>query len=137
MRQPRANVIGCPLCDVQFGLSCNQESSTMRSFISTSVQPALASRQAARRDVGQYQPVVDVARSGEGQHLGADVDAIDRLDALLCLVILPTRHHGRSSGIVLEEQPLAGLVTVRDGKIVRTEVFPSRERALDAVRSRD
>jgi len=62
---------------------------------------------------------------------------VEEIDSCTCLVILPTRHHGASSGIVLEEQPLAGLVTVRDGKIVRTEVFPSRERALDAVRSRD
>ena len=62
---------------------------------------------------------------------------VEEIDSCTCLVILPTRHQGPSSGIVLDEQPLAGLVTVRDGKIVRTEVFPSRERALDAARSRD
>jgi ketosteroid isomerase-like protein len=64
------------------------------------------------------------------------VGEVEEIDGCTCLVILPTRHRGPSSGIVLDEEPLAGLVTVRDGKIVRTEVFPSRERALDAARSR-
>ena len=65
------------------------------------------------------------------------VGVVEEIDSCTCLVILPTRHRGPTSGIVLDEQPLAGLVTIQDGKIVRTEVFASREHALDAARSPD
>ena len=62
---------------------------------------------------------------------------IEEIDGSRYLVIVPTQSRGASSGIVLDEQPLAGIVTVRDGKIVRTEVYLSREQALRAARSRE
>lgn len=61
------------------------------------------------------------------------LDEIREIGPSRLLVITPTRSWGRSSGIVLDEQRLACIVTVREGKIVRTEVYQSAERALQAA----
>jgi ketosteroid isomerase-like protein len=61
------------------------------------------------------------------------ITEISEIDAARCLVVTPTRSTGRSSGVVLDDQRLACIVTVRDGKIVRTEVYGSREQALRAT----
>jgi ketosteroid isomerase-like protein len=49
------------------------------------------------------------------------------------LAITPTRFRGKSSGVTLPEQRMGSIVTVRGGKIVRTEVYPSPEEALEAA----
>jgi len=38
-----------------------------------------------------------------------------------------------ASGVALREERVASIVTVRGGKIVRTELYPSPEEALEAV----
>jgi ketosteroid isomerase-like protein len=58
---------------------------------------------------------------------------VTEIDEERVLAITPTRHEGRSSGVALEEEPMACIVTVRGGKIIRTEVYPSPEEALAAV----
>jgi ketosteroid isomerase-like protein len=49
------------------------------------------------------------------------------------LAITPTRHQGKASGVTLPEQRFACIVTVRGGKVIRTEVYPSPEEALEAA----
>src|ERR1700726_3761327 len=57
---------------------------------------------------------------------------VTEIDKDRVLAIVPTSIRGAASGVVIES-PLAFVVTVRDGKIVRTEVYSSREDALKAV----
>lgn len=65
------------------------------------------------------------------------LEQVIEIDDERVLAITPTRHSGRSSGVVLEEERMACVVTVRDGKIVRTEVYSSPEAALKAVGLQD
>jgi ketosteroid isomerase-like protein len=48
--------------------------------------------------------------------------------------ILNYRGRGRASGIPVEIARMAGVWTIREGKVVRAEWFGSREEALDAAR---
>ena len=49
---------------------------------------------------------------------------------------MPTSFRGKQSGAETEQR-LAGMVTVRDGKVVRTEVYRSPEEALEATGLRE
>jgi ketosteroid isomerase-like protein len=59
----------------------------------------------------------------------AEVTEIDRERVL---AVLPTKYRGRRSGAESEQQ-LAAVLTVRQGKVVRTEAFGSPEEALEAA----
>jgi ketosteroid isomerase-like protein len=61
------------------------------------------------------------------------LEQVMEIDKDRVLAILPDRIQGRSSGVVLSEERLGAIVTVRDGKIIRTEVYPSPEAALKAA----
>jgi len=61
------------------------------------------------------------------------LEQVTEIDTDRVLAIVPTRLQGKSSGVTLPEQRLASIVTVRDGKIVRTEVYSSPEEALKAA----
>jgi ketosteroid isomerase-like protein len=61
------------------------------------------------------------------------LEQVMEIDDERVLAITPTRHAGRSSGIVLDEERMACVVTVREHKIIRTEVYSSPEAALKAV----
>jgi ketosteroid isomerase-like protein len=61
------------------------------------------------------------------------LERVTEIDEERVLAITPTRHAGRSSGVPLDEEPMACIVTVRDGTIVRTEMYPSATEALKAV----
>jgi ketosteroid isomerase-like protein len=61
------------------------------------------------------------------------LEQVREIDKDRLLAITPTRHEGRASGVPLDEVRMACIVTVREGKIVRTEVYPSVEEALKAV----
>jgi ketosteroid isomerase-like protein len=61
------------------------------------------------------------------------LERVTEIDADRVLAIVPTSHVGRSSGVVLSEERIGVIVTVRDGKIVRSEVYPSPEKALKAA----
>jgi ketosteroid isomerase-like protein len=56
------------------------------------------------------------------------IDAGDRV-----ISVQTYRGRGRASGAVVEWTDLAGVWTIRDGKVVRVAWFPTREEALDAV----
>jgi ketosteroid isomerase-like protein len=56
------------------------------------------------------------------------IDAGDQVVA-----IQSQRVRGRASGVELEMKSYAQVWTVRDGKLVRSEFFPTREEALEAV----
>jgi ketosteroid isomerase-like protein len=58
---------------------------------------------------------------------------VTEIDEDRVLAIMPTSTRGKSSGIALEEQRFGCIVTVRGGKIIRTEVYPSPEEALEAA----
>jgi hypothetical protein len=58
---------------------------------------------------------------------------VTEIDTDRVLAITPTIFRGKSSGVVLREERVAGIVTVRAGKIVRTELYRSPEQALKAV----
>src|SRR2546430_2330334 len=61
------------------------------------------------------------------------LEQVTEIDQNRVLAIMLTFVRGKSSGVVLKNERLAGIVTVRDGKIIRTEVYPSPEQALKAV----
>ncbi|TML00262.1 MAG: hypothetical protein E6G34_01875 [Actinobacteria bacterium] len=61
------------------------------------------------------------------------LEQVKEIDEERVLAITPTRHRGRSSGVALHEERMAAVVTVREGKIIRTEVYRSPEEALRAV----
>jgi ketosteroid isomerase-like protein len=61
------------------------------------------------------------------------LEQVTEIDEERVLAIAPTRHEGRSSGVALDEERMAAVVTVRGGKIIRTEVYPSPEEALEAA----
>jgi ketosteroid isomerase-like protein len=76
----------------------------------------------------------DFLRSiGETVQSKSRLEQLTEIDKERVLAITPTRHEGRSSGVALEEQQFACIVTVRDGKIVRTELYSSPEEALKAA----
>jgi ketosteroid isomerase-like protein len=62
------------------------------------------------------------------------LESVTEIDKYRVLAIVPTRIQGRSSGVSLNEERLACIVTVRGGKITRTEVYSSPEDALAAAR---
>jgi ketosteroid isomerase-like protein len=98
----------------------------------------------------EFISLVDTALEG-GSHRGMDgyrawlrgieetvqprsrVEQVREIDQDLVLAITPSRHAGSSSGVALEEERVASIVTVREGKIIRTEVYASPEEALKAV----
>jgi ketosteroid isomerase-like protein len=61
------------------------------------------------------------------------VEQVTEIDDQRVLAITPTRHSGRSSGVALEEERMAAIVTVREGRIIRTAVYRSAEEALKAA----
>jgi ketosteroid isomerase-like protein len=61
------------------------------------------------------------------------VESVRELDGDRVLVVLPTSFRGKQSGIALDSQSLGVLVTLRETKIVRTEVHPSPDEALEAA----
>ena len=58
---------------------------------------------------------------------------VTEIDEERVLAVTPTKFRGRQSGAETEQRN-ASLVTVREGKVVRTEVFQSPEQALEAAR---
>jgi hypothetical protein len=58
---------------------------------------------------------------------------VREIDGERVLVTTPTRHEGRSSGVVFDEERVAAIVTVRESKIVRTEIYGTSAEALKAV----
>jgi ketosteroid isomerase-like protein len=61
------------------------------------------------------------------------LERVMEIDEERVLAITPTSIRGKSSGVALKEERYACIVTVRGGKIVRTEAYPSPEEALKAV----
>jgi len=61
------------------------------------------------------------------------LEQVTEIDRDRVLAITPTSHEGRSSGVALGEERFACIVTVRVGKIIRTELYPSPEEALEAA----
>jgi ketosteroid isomerase-like protein len=65
------------------------------------------------------------------------LEKVTKIDNDRVLAITPTRSQGKSSGVTLDEEPMSCIVTVRGGKIIRTEVYSSPEEALEAAGSRE
>ena len=63
------------------------------------------------------------------------VDAVSAIDDTRVLLITPTSFRFRTSGLGLEDQRFGCVVTVRDGRIVRTEVYGSEDEAREAIAS--
>jgi ketosteroid isomerase-like protein len=61
------------------------------------------------------------------------LESVRELDGDRVLAITPIRVRGKSSGVALSEERYGCIVTVRDGKIVRTEVYRSPDEALEAA----
>jgi ketosteroid isomerase-like protein len=62
----------------------------------------------------------------------SSLEEVTEIDDYRVLAVIPTRNTGTSSGVVVDQR-LAMVVTVSGGKIMRTEVFGSRQDALKAV----
>src|SRR5579859_6504481 len=61
------------------------------------------------------------------------VEQVTAIGADRVLAVTPTSFQGKSSGVPLREERVASIMTVREGKIIRTEVYPSPEEALEAA----
>lgn len=61
------------------------------------------------------------------------LEQVSEIDAERVLAITPTCHAGSSSGVALDEERMAAILTVRECRIIRTEVYRSPEEALKAV----
>jgi ketosteroid isomerase-like protein len=70
----------------------------------------------------------------EAVHSETRLESVTEIDGDRVLAITPTRVRGKSSGVALSEERYGCVVTVRDGKIVRTEVYPSADEAVEAAR---
>ena len=57
---------------------------------------------------------------------------VTEIDHERVLAVTPTRFRGRQSGAETEQR-IAAVVTVREGKVVRTELFQSPKQALEAA----
>ncbi len=60
------------------------------------------------------------------------LEEVTPIDEDRCLAITPTRIRGKQSGIAFEER-FGALITVRDGKVTRTELYGSPTEALKAA----
>jgi ketosteroid isomerase-like protein len=60
------------------------------------------------------------------------IETIRQIDDERVLALIPTSYRGKRSG-VMSADPLAAIMTVRDGKIARTEVYGSASEALQAA----
>jgi ketosteroid isomerase-like protein len=61
---------------------------------------------------------------------------VTEIDDERVLAVTPTKFRGRQSGAETEQR-IAAVVTVREGKVVRTELFQSPEQALEAAGLRE
>ena len=61
------------------------------------------------------------------------LERVTQIDETRVLAVTPTRIRGKHSGVVVEDRELACLVTLRAGKIIRSELFLSPAEALEAV----
>jgi ketosteroid isomerase-like protein len=61
------------------------------------------------------------------------VEQVTEIDTDRVLAITPIKVRGRSSGVALREQRVASIVALRAGQIVRSELYPSPEEALEAA----
>jgi ketosteroid isomerase-like protein len=61
------------------------------------------------------------------------LEQVTAIDEDRVLGIVPISVRGRSSGIALKEERWGYIVTVRDGKIIRTEVYPTPEDAIEVA----
>ncbi len=61
------------------------------------------------------------------------LEQITEIDKDRVLAIIPTSVRGKLSGVALKEERWASIVTVRGGKIIRSEVYRSSDEALKAV----
>ena len=57
---------------------------------------------------------------------------VTEIDHERVLAVTPTKFRGKQSGAETEQR-IAAVVTVREGKVVRTELFQSPEQALEAA----
>jgi ketosteroid isomerase-like protein len=64
------------------------------------------------------------------------LEEVTEIDHQRVLAVTPTKIRGRQSGAE-SEQRLGVVVTVRDGKVVRTEMYGSPEQALGAAGLRE
>ncbi len=69
--------------------------------------------------------------------MGIELEKVTEIDDDRVLAITPTRFRGKSSGVILEEERIGHIVTVRGGKVIRTEAFSSPEEALEAAGLRE
>jgi ketosteroid isomerase-like protein len=61
---------------------------------------------------------------------------VTEIDHERVLAVIPTRFRGRQSGAEIDQR-IAAVVTVREGKVVRTELFQSPEQALEIAGLRE
>ncbi len=61
---------------------------------------------------------------------------VTEIDHERVLAVMPTKFRGRQSGAETEQR-IAAVVTVREGKVVRTEPFQSPEHALESAGLRE
>jgi ketosteroid isomerase-like protein len=74
-----------------------------------------------------------VARTEEDVVWETRVESVREIDDERLLAVIPTSFRGRSSGVAMSDDQLAAIMTVRDGKVARTEVYGSAAEALRAA----
>ena len=61
---------------------------------------------------------------------------VTEIDHERVLAVMPTKFRGRQSGAETEQR-IAGVVTAREGMVVRTELFQSSEQTLESLGLRE
>jgi ketosteroid isomerase-like protein len=74
-----------------------------------------------------------LARTSQDVEWETKIETISQIDDERVLAVMPTSLRGKLSGVAVSDGPLAAVVTVRDGKIARTEVYGSASEALRAA----
>jgi ketosteroid isomerase-like protein len=65
--------------------------------------------------------------------VGSRIEEARELDEGRVLLVVVFFLRGKRSGASIEQR-MGIVMTLRDGKVVRTETYPSRQEALEAVR---
>ncbi len=71
-------------------------------------------------------------RTGETMEWEVTLAEVTEIDHERVLAVMPTKFRGRQSGAGTEQR-VGAVVTVREGKVVRTELFQSPEQAREAA----
>jgi ketosteroid isomerase-like protein len=89
-------------------------------------------RQAGVRGAGGFREWLTEIDEAFGSSWESRIDEAQELDEGRVLLVVVFLLRGKRSGAPVEQR-IGIVMTLRDGKVVRTETYPSRQEALEAL----